>query len=201
MACSVERRNMQLELRKTVAAKLRALGFKGSFPHLRRFRDGKAELISFLAHSNEGGGFNVGASIIFTEEADPARTNLFYPNDPPAPERLIWADGRICNGLQGMFPDDLRGAFYYVDVYAQRTTFINAQTGQENKLTMYIAVTPAYAKYFTRHSDYELVLKADETIYARAAEAVNAQIPELLRWFDSIVDYDDLKAWERATYG
>ena len=57
MAQSEEWKSMQLELKRLVIPDLRKTGFTGSFPHFRRTRGNKTELISFLSHNQYGGGF------------------------------------------------------------------------------------------------------------------------------------------------
>ena len=51
MAQSEEWKSMQLELKRLVIPDLRKTGFTGSFPHFRRTRGNKTELISFLSHN------------------------------------------------------------------------------------------------------------------------------------------------------
>lgn len=99
MAQSEEWKNMCLELKKSVIPVLRRMGFTRSFPNLRRIRKSKVELISFLSHSNEGGAFEVGASVIFLDALGTPESNLLYPDEEINPKKLIWGDGRIRNGL------------------------------------------------------------------------------------------------------
>ncbi len=90
MAQSAEWKSMCLELRKSTVPGLRKIGFIGSFPHFCRAREGKIELISFLSHSNAGGAFEVGASVIFPDAAGTKKSYLFYPDAEINPKELIW---------------------------------------------------------------------------------------------------------------
>ena len=114
MAQSEEWKSMQLELKRLVIPDLRKTGFTGSFPHFRRARGNKIELISFLSHNQYGGGFEVGASVIFPDAFGNQASNLFYPDKPIDPKKLMWCDGRIRNSLSSPLYD---GVFYYADVY------------------------------------------------------------------------------------
>ena len=195
MAQSTEWKSMCLELKKSVVPDLRKTGFAGSFPHLRRTRDGKIELISFLSHSNEGGAFEVGASIIFPSAAGTLESNLFYPGAEINPKKLIWGDGRIRNGLPGMFD----GAFYYVDVYSRDISWTDERTHIHYSGRHYTAVTPKQAIYIIdalTANNYRLEQKADGSIYTFVAEKVASQMPELLLWFDQIKSYSDLLEFE-----
>jgi len=53
---SVERDNMVSSLKKIVIPTLRAKGFKGSFPHFRRIKENKIDLLTFQ-FDRYGGGF------------------------------------------------------------------------------------------------------------------------------------------------
>jgi hypothetical protein len=48
--------SMVAELKSTVISKLRAQGFKGSYPHFRRFVENRVDLLTFQ-HDKWGGGF------------------------------------------------------------------------------------------------------------------------------------------------
>ena len=50
------RESMDAELRSVVVPRLRACGFRGSYPHFRRFSEGGIDLITFQ-HDKWGGGF------------------------------------------------------------------------------------------------------------------------------------------------
>ncbi|MBQ8137153.1 MAG: hypothetical protein IJ174_06950 [Clostridia bacterium] len=191
MAQSAEWKSMCLELKKSVVPGLRKTGFAGSFPHFLRTRANKIELISFLAHSNFGGAFEVGATVIFPDASGTKESNLFYPDAQFNPKKLVLADGRIRNGLPGFFD----GAFYYVDVYSKDNSWTNQITNQHYSVKHYMAVTPKQAIYILdtlMANGYELEQKADSSIYARIAEKVTSQMGELLLWFDKMKGYDDL---------
>ncbi len=197
MAQSAEWKSMYQELKKSVIPGLREIGFVGSFPHFRRTRERKIELISFLSHSNLGGAFEVGASIIFPDAAGTRESNLFFPYAEIDPKKLIWAYGRIRNGLPGFFD----GAFYYVDVYLSEWTEEYAHkhfTGRH-----YTAVTPKQEAYIIDHlmaNNYRLVQKADSSIYASVAGKVASQMPDLLLWFDQMRSYSDLLRFEKEEF-
>ncbi len=143
MAQSAEWKSMCLELKKSVIPGLRKIGFAGSFPYFRRTRECKIELISFLSHSNEGGAFEVGASVIFPDAAGTEESNLFYPGAEINPKKLNWGDGRIRNGLPGVFDS----AFYYVDVYSKVFSFTDQITHERFSGKIYTAVTPKQSIY------------------------------------------------------
>ncbi|MBR6705879.1 MAG: hypothetical protein IKI84_04275 [Clostridia bacterium] len=191
MAQSAEWKSMCHELKKSVIPDLRKIGFTGSFPHLRRTREDKIELLSFLPHSNVGGAFEVGASIIFPGAAGSEESNLFYPGAEFDPKKLIWADGRIRNGLPGIFD----GAFYFVDVYSKDISWTDERTHIHYSGRHYTAVTPKQSFYILNHlmaNNYRLEQKADGLIYSFIAEKVASQMPELLLWFDKIKSYRNL---------
>ncbi len=191
MAQSAEWKSMCLELKKSVIPGLRKIGFAGSFPHFRRTRECKIELISFLSHSNEGGAFEVGASVIFPDAAGTEESNLFYPGAEINPKKLNWGDGRIRNGLPGVFD----GAFYYVDVYSKVFSFTDQITHERFSGKIYTAVTPKQSIYIVDSllaNNYKLEQKADSATYALMAETVASQMPELLLWFDKMKGYSDL---------
>ena len=69
---------MRKALDKTVIPKLREAGFEGKYPHYRRNRDDKIDLIAFTA-LKYGNGFDVAGSVIFPQEK-PERQNIIRPN-------------------------------------------------------------------------------------------------------------------------
>ena len=191
MAQSAEWKSMCLELKKSVIPGLRKIGFAGSSPHFRRTREGKIELISFLSHRTEGGAFEVGASVIFPDAVGTEESNLCCPDAEINPKKLSWGDGRIRNGLPGVFD----GAFYYVDVYSKVYSFTDQITHERFSGKIYTAVTPKQSAYIVDHllaNNYKLEQKADSSTYARMAEVVASQMPELLLWFDKMKRYRDL---------
>ncbi len=195
MAQSAEWKNMKLELMRTVVPGLRKAGFTGSFPHLRRLRGSKMELISFFSHSIDGGAFEVGASMVFLDALGKKESNLFYPNAPIDPKKLVWCDGRIRNGLPGVYD----GAFYYVDVYSKDITFTDAAAHRQISVKHYTAVTPKQWGYLADHlkaNHYDLVQKADSGTFAKIAGEAARQMPELLLWFDKMQYYEDLLAFQ-----
>lgn len=191
MARSTEWTYMCLELKKSVVSELRKLGFEGSFPHLRRYRQSKVELISFLSHSNVGGAYEVGASVIFLDTLGTPESNMFYPDAAANTKKLTWCHGRIRNGLPGVYD----GAFYYVDVYSRASSWYNHVTNKHCSSIHYTAVSPKVAPYIMESliaNHYELVQKADSTTYVRMAEETAKQMTGLLMWFDRMNSYDDL---------
>ena len=195
MAQSEEWKSMQLELKRLVIPDLRKTGFTGSFPHFRRTRGNKTELISFLSHNQYGGGFEVGASVIFPDAFGTPASNLFYPDKPIDPKKLMWCDGRIRNSLSSPLYD---GVFYYADVYCMNIQSIT-QTHETHSLKVYIAVTPKHpylAEELKSNPSCQLVQKADSGIYTRVAGDVVRQMPKLLSWFDTIQSYNDLLAFK-----
>lgn len=195
MAQSAEWKSMCLELKKSVVPDLRKIGFAGSFPHFRRTRAGKIELISFLSHSNEGGAFEVGASVVFLDAVGTKESNLFYPDAEINPKKLNWGDGRIRNSLPGVFD----GVFYFVDVYSKVISWTDEITHEHFSGRHYTAVTPKQSIFIVDHlmaNNYKLEQKADSSIYALMAEKVASQMPEMLLWFDQMKSYSELLQFE-----
>ena len=183
------------ELKLIAIPELRRVGFKGAFPHYRRFRDGKAELISFISHNQLGGSFEVGASIIFINAVDERQSNWFSPNSKTDNNKLTWASGRIRNGLPGMF----EGAFFYTDTYVRHFDWTDPNTQKHFKGNHYEALTDHNKKHLLSeliNNGFELVQKADDGIYNRVATEVNEQMQDLLIWFDSIKSFDDLRVFQ-----
>ena len=73
-----DKAGMIAALKEHTLPALRTAGFKGSFPHFHRDRDGFVALINFQFFS-AGGSFCVNIGY-----ADPARTNVAYRPDSPA---------------------------------------------------------------------------------------------------------------------
>ncbi len=195
MAQSPEWTKMQAELKLIVIPELRGVGFKGTFPHYRRLRDGKAELISFVPHNQHGGAFEVGASIIFIDAVDEQQSNWFNPYSKTDNNKLTWASGRIRNGLPGMF----EGAFFYTDTYVRHFDWTDSNTQKHFKGSHYEALTYHNKKHLLNeliNNGFELVQKADDEIYNRVATEVNEQMRDLLIWFDSIKSFDDLRVFQ-----
>jgi len=193
MPQSAEWMKMKQALQATVVPKLRNCGFQGSFPHFRRKHDGRIDLVSFLSHSQSGGAFEVGASIIYENAESPEETNLFQPDDPIPAGKLNWAHGRIRNGLPGIYA----GTFFYADTY--RVALCLPDIPGEHY--HYTAVTPKYEKYLLDHlaaNRYELILKADESIYQKNASEALRQLEDLLQWFDEMKTYASLRRWSHA---
>lgn len=63
---SLSRENMIAVLKKTVIPELRQRGFKGSFPHFRRIKEKKIDLMSFQ-FDRYGGGFTVEVGVCSPE--------------------------------------------------------------------------------------------------------------------------------------
>lgn len=188
MAQSVEWTKMKQALTAIVIPSLRAASFKGSFPHFRRDSTDKVDIVSFLSHSQFGGAFEVGASIVFPNAQNPIETNLYNPDSNRSFNKLIWGDGNIRHGLQGTYD----GAFFYADTYRRKAEYTDAYH--------YQALTPKNEKYLRDHliaNHYELILKVDENIYQDVAHEVLNQMNELLLWFDEMKTYSDLLSWSR----
>ncbi len=188
MAQSQESRLMKEALQAIAVPKLRKAGFKGSYPHFRRIKENQIDLVSFLGHSQWGGAFEVGASIIFQNAADPQDTNHFFPDQPINIPKLTWGHGRIRTGLPGTHDN----VFYYADLYSE-TFMVNGQP-----CTHYIPVTPAFEKYLQPQLRYQLVQKADDQIYERVAQTVCDQLDDLFDWFDEIQSISMLREYDRT---
>ena len=186
MAQSKESRRMKEALQTIAVPKLRRAGFKGSYPHFRRVKENQIDLVSFLGHSQWGGAFEVGASIIFPNAACPEDTNYFFPNQPIDIPKLTWAHGRIRTGLPGTYDN----AFYYADLYSETFT-VNGKP-----CTRYIPVTPAFEEYLQPQLRYQLVQKANDRIYEQVAQTVFDQLDDLLDWFDEISSIDKLRLFD-----
>lgn len=167
---------MKKALNEQVIPLLRKVGFKGSYPHFRRIVDDKVDLVSFMSPGIFGGGFCVGASIIFLNAEKSEDTNLFYPEDTTPVQKMVWAHGRIRCSLPGMFG----GAFYYTDLYAHYFE-VDGKGGASyfpfNEKMAEHGINP------TANGEV-LIQKADEGIYDRIAAETARQIPDLLCWFD-----------------
>lgn len=82
---SDERRRMVAALRKRVVPALKARGFKGSFPHLRRVAESKIDLLTFQ-FDKWGGGFIVeiaacppeGVTMYGGEHVAPGKVNAWH---------------------------------------------------------------------------------------------------------------------------
>lgn len=186
MAVSTESKLMQTALKETVIPIIRQAGFQGSYPHFRRISDGKVDLISFVGCGIWGGGYGVGASVIFPNVAG-AKSNRFYPNDDTPPRKMNWAHGRKRCSLPGI----LGGTFYYTDVYAR---CVNDHAGG------FISYFPCTPKMIEHGMDFSangevLVQKADDGIYSRVAAETVRQLQWLLQWFDRIQTPADLQPY------
>lgn len=198
MSRSAEYVNMKNALLTMVVPKLRKAGFEGTFPHFRKQNGERSELISFLSSSQQGGGFEVGASIIFHHAERPEDTNLFYPQMQIEDKKLIWADGRIRYGLDGMYDR----VFYYVDLYAKEAS-VTFREGGERKTKYFLhynALTPSCAKWMLEgmlETGYKLVQKVDETIYEKVAAEVCRQLLNLFLWFEEMRSIEDLREYAK----
>ena len=128
-----------------------------------------------------------------------ARLSSFHTRperkNPICSKKLTWADGRIRNGLPGVFD----GAFYYVDVYLHVFSWTDQTTHKIITGKHYTAVTPKQSIYIVDHllaNNYKMVQKADNSIYPLIAEKVASQMPELILWFDKMKSYNALLQFE-----
>ena len=193
MSQSSEWTNMKQALKDIVVPKLRSCGFRGSFPHFRRKNGSRIDLVSFLSHSQSGGAFEVGASIVYENAELLEETNLFHPGEPVPSGQLNWAHGRIRNSLPGIHA----GTFFYVDTY-RRALDLPDIPGEHYH---YTSITPKHEKYLKEHlaaNHYELILKAGEDIYRKNASEVLRQLDGLLQWFDEMKTYGDLLQWKHT---
>lgn len=87
------REAMDAALRDRLLPHLRRLGFKGSLPHLHRFRDGAADLLSVQFRSS-GGAFVVELGRIAADGFDFHGRHI-----PPAKARTSYLFPRFCHRL------------------------------------------------------------------------------------------------------
>lgn len=189
MAATIAFTRMKKALNEQVIPLLRKVGFKGSYPHFRRITEEKVDLVSFMSPGIFGGGFEVGASVVFPKAVRPKDTNLFYRGDPTPPQKMVWAHGRIRCGLPGMFG----GAFYYTDLYALHFS------EQGNAFATYFPFSEKMAEHGvdpTAHGEV-LVQKADDGIYDRIAAETARQMADLLNWFECIQTPADLQHYHQ----
>ncbi len=180
---------MKRALNEQVIPLLRKAGFKGSYPHFRRIADDKVDLVSFMSSGIFGGGFCVGASIIFPNAEKPEDTNLFYPEATTPAQKMSWAHGRIRCSLPGMFG----GAFYYTDLYAHYFE-VGGKSG-----VSYFPFSEKMAEHGinpTANGEV-LIQKADDGIYDRVAAEAARQMPELIRWFERMQTPVDLQQYNK----
>jgi hypothetical protein len=102
---------MRTCLQKHTLAPLRAQGFSGRYPHLRRIGDGRIDLISFQPGKWRGA-FTVEVSAVFPGKENP---NYKLWGDMTLDTLNVTATNKRYR-LPGMFD----GWFYYTDVYAKR---------------------------------------------------------------------------------
>ena len=178
---------MKKALNEQVIPLLRKAGFKGSYPHFRRITEEKVDLVSFMSPGIFGGGFCVGASIVWPGAASPEESNLFRPGDPPPPQKMTWAHGRIRCSLPGMFG----GAFYYTDVYARYFEDFG------RSVISYLPHSEKMAEHGVDPTTNGAVLvqKADDGIFDRIAAEAAGQLPALLGWFDRMQTPADLQQY------
>ena len=174
MGGSVE---MKQALNMTVIPALRRDGFTGSYPHFRRRRDNRIELLSFQTNK-WGGSFRVEASVVFPD-AEGKLTNFLTAGENGMRYQLSGKEFDTVSvrntSFRYSFPGVFDGWFYYIDVYRcydpvfKRFCYrpFGDRTGAEKPHGL-----------FVRH-----VWKNDETIYQRVCTEVEKQLPGACAWW------------------
>lgn len=90
---------MKAELRSRVVPKLRELGFKGTFPHFRRLRANRLDLLTFQ--------FSVYGPTVYVEIGTAPATECTLPDGRPLPPHRVrthhvWPRRRLTPSLTGL---------------------------------------------------------------------------------------------------
>lgn len=165
------RSTMLSALRTNTLPILRAKGFIGRYPHFRRFREDRIDLISFFSNK-WGGSFTVEVSAAFPTAAD---TNYkLYGN--MSEETLNVSATNIRYRLPGMFD----GWFYYSDVYAWQW-----RPFRFRKATCcYSNVNENEAAAFVPPKHYKQVQKFDAAVAQEISLEVNKQLETAFSWLE-----------------
>lgn len=163
----INRELMLSALKSNTLPILKAQGFTGSYPHFRRFREDRIDLLSFQTNKY-GGSFTVEVSAAFPNAKD---TNYaLYGNMSEKTLNVTAANKRY--RLPGMFD----GWFYYTDLYEKRTLLFGR---------IYYGVNERESETFIPGKGYKLVQKFDANTATSICLAVNKQLENAFAWLDT----------------
>ena len=166
-----ERTRMIEELKKRVVPELNSIGFKGSFPHYRRIKQNRADLLMFQFEKS-GGGFLIEISYVLL---DGDENNLCIEKNNTPFEKLT-VD---CTNLRHrLYPDRSDGWFYYYDVAEVKS----------NGFKFLLPVKPADRQSFIDNTTGNIswLQIADESIYEQLANEVLNKLEEAEKWWLSM---------------
>lgn len=166
-----ERTRMIEELKKWVVPELNNIGFKGSFPHYRRIKQNRVDLLMFQ-FDKWGGGFLIEISYVLLD-GDENKLCIEKNNTPF--EKLTVS----CTNLRHrLYPDRFDGWFYYYDVAEVKS----------NGVKFLVPVKPADRQSFIDNTKGKIswLQIVDESIYEQLANEVLGKFDEAEKWWLSM---------------
>ena len=185
---------MRKALHQLVIPRLQEQGFQGQYPRFyREYSPYRIDIIEFFSLRG-GGGFSVGATVIFPKMSLREDRNFYEMFENQTPVDISYGQTIIRHGIDGPF----KGAFYYADVYECHFQVRDGDDGSVvSEGSVYIAVGENQADTYQPQEGEILVQKADENTCIRVAEMVAEKLPALMAWFEQMQTPKNLKKWNK----
>ena len=185
---------MRKALHQLVIPALQEQGFRGQYPRFyREYSPYRIDIIEFFSLRG-GGGFEVGATVIFPKMSLREDRNFYEMFENQIPVDISYGQTIIRHGIDGPF----KGAFYYADVYECHYQVLDGDDCSViSESSYYMAVGEKRADTYQPQEGEILVQKADENTCTRVAEMVAEKLPALMTWFEQMQTPKDLKKWNK----